>query len=85
MFTGGSQWQYEASWWEVTFQIAVFVYQVIILTNQGHSVGPDGPAYMKVRFKIQDDDKKWVSMSILDESFVTQRFVQANFSQMQKE
>jgi len=27
-------------------QIGVFVYHVLILTNQGHTVGPEGPAYI---------------------------------------
>ena len=30
------------------FQIGVFVYHVLILTNDGKSVGPNGPAYIKV-------------------------------------
>ena len=30
-------------------QIGVFVYHVLILTNQGKDVGPNGPAYTKVQ------------------------------------
>ena len=30
-------------------QICMFVYHVILLTNQGHTVGPDGPVYLKVK------------------------------------
>ena len=30
------------------FQIGVFVYHVLILTNDGKIVGPNGPAYIKV-------------------------------------
>ena len=29
-------------------QICMFVYHTILLTNQGHTVGPDGPVYLKV-------------------------------------
>ena len=29
-------------------QISIFVYHVILLTNQGATVGPDGPVYLKV-------------------------------------
>ena len=32
-------------------QICMFVYHVILLTNQGHTVGPDGPVYLKVSHK----------------------------------
>ena len=30
-------------------QICIFVYHVILLTNQGETVGADGPVYLKVR------------------------------------
>ena len=34
-------------------QICMFVYHTILLTNQGHTVGPDGPVYLKVTPALQ--------------------------------
>jgi rhomboid-related protein 1/2/3 len=54
-------------------QIGVFVYHVIILTNQGHSVGPDGPAYTKGPLIFNPEKKKEVWR------FLTYMFVHSGY------
>jgi len=54
-------------------QIGVFVYHVIILTNQGHSVGPDGPAYTKGPLIFNPHKKKEVWR------FLTYMFVHSGY------
>ena len=41
-------------------QISVFVYHVILLTNTGHTVGADGPVYIKSKLIFNPDMKKEV-------------------------
>ena len=41
-------------------QICMFVYHVILLTNQGHTVGPDGPVYLRSPLIFNPDTKKEV-------------------------
>ena len=38
----------------------MFVYHVILLTNQGHTVGPDGPVYLRSPLIFNPDTKKEV-------------------------
>jgi len=54
-------------------QIGVFVYHTIILTNQGRSVGPDGPAYIRGPLIFNPNKKKEVWR------FLTYMFVHSGY------
>ena len=63
-------WQCWRTIIDILPQIGVFVYHVLILTNQGKGVGPNGPAYTKVQ--TSEDYLKKTSLLFLASSKVWQ-------------